>query len=281
MYSPKRNAYLPAALALSLLAVCALSACHQKPTAEKAPTTPPATVAPLGFAKTTDDAQVSLTLPDPIKLYPKLHTRLYKEGQAALTAFLDQAHKDRAESSADGIAMPAYYHAINWKIAAQSSRFVSLYAEEDDYQGGAHPNSTFHTLLWDKTKNDLVPVSSLFAPHADMSAVDSYLCHQIEAERARRTGEPVNQAQSGFACPHLADSRLILIPSTIDGKIGAIDALFAPYEIGPYAEGPYEIRVPQSQLKSVIAPQWADQFDGEAIKEAALPDPDSDKDKAQ
>lgn len=263
---------LVASLSLSL------AACHKTPdkTAENAP---PAASTPLGFARTNDDAQVSLTLPDPIKSYPELHSRLYNEGQATLTAFLERAHKDRAEASADGFASPAYYHSINWKIAAQSSRFVSLYAEEDDYQGGAHPNSSFHVLLWDKTKNDLVPTASLFAPNADLSGVNTFLCHQIEAARASRTGAPVNQSQSGFPCPDLKDSRLILIPSTEQGKIGAIDALYAPYEVGPYAEGPYEVRIPQTQFKGLISPAFADQFAGEAVKSEALPDPDASKDK--
>ena len=262
------------------LVVAALSGCHKKADREAEPK-PPASVAPLGFAQTNDDAQVSLTLPDPIRLYPDLHMRLYNEGKATLTAFLDQAHKDRAEASADGFPTPAYYHAINWKIAAQSSRFVSLYAEEDDYQGGAHPNSAFQALLWDKTKNELIPTASLFAPGADMSGVNAFLCRQIEAARAQGLGAPVTQAASGFPCPALKDSRLILIPSTLDGKIGAIDALYAPYEVGAYAEGPYEARIPQSQLKGLIAPAYADQFAGEAIRQEALPDPDSDKDKAQ
>lgn len=270
-----RTGLAAAALLACLLAV---AGCHKTPEKSPAAAGPPP---PLGFAETNADAQVTLTLPDPIKQYPDLHARLYNEGKAALTAFLNQAHKDRAEASADGFDSPAYYRSINWKIAAQSSRFVSLYAEEDDFQGGAHPNSSFQTLLWDKTKNDLIPATTLFAPNANMAPVNTYLCHQIEAARARRTGAPVNQAESGFPCPNLQDSRLILIPSTINGKIGAIDGLYAPYEIGPYAEGPYEVRIPQAQLAGLINPAFADQFAGDAVKGDALPDPDADKDKAQ
>ena len=269
-----RNIWLVAVLVL-------VAACHGKPKPPTAPDKPPATVAPLGFAKTDKDVQVTLTLPEPIKLYPELHTRLYNEGEAALTAFIDQAHKDRADNSADGIEEPAYYHFINWKIAAQSTRLVSLYAEEEDYEGGAHPNSSFQALLWDKSKDDLIPPARLFSNGADMKSVDDYVCRQIEAERARRAGEPVSEAQSGFDCPKFADSRLILIPSTVGGKIGAIDALYAPYEVGPYAEGPYEVRVPQAQLKGVIAAEFADQFAGDAVRDSALPDPDSGNDKAQ
>ncbi len=267
-----------AALGLALLA---LAACHKKPAPPAASDKPPATVAPLGFAKSDNDVQVTLTLPEPIKLYPELHTQLFNEGQATLTAFIDQAHKDRAENSADGIQEPGYYQSINWKIAAQSTRLVSLYAEEEQYEGGAHPTSNFQALLWDKARNDLIAPARLFANGADMKAVDAYVCRQIEAARSKRSGTPVSENGSGFDCPKFADSKLILIPSTVTGKIGAVDALYAPYEVGSYAEGPYEVRVPQSQLKAVLAPDFADQFDGDAVKDVALPDPDSDNDKAQ
>lgn len=261
------------------LAILALGACDHKKDKTTAGNAPPATVAPLGFAKSDPDAQVSLTLPEPIKLYPELHTRLYNDGVQTLTAFIDAAHKDRAEQSADGIDVPAYSHAINWKIAAQSPRFLSLYAEEDDFQGGAHPNNTFQALLWDKTTNDLINTGKLFAQGADLRGVDSFVCKQIEAERSKRAGQPVSEANDGFTCPSLTDSRLILIPSTVTGKIGAIDALFAPSEVGPYAEGPYEIRVPQAQLQGLIAPEFTDQFAGDAVKDVALPDPASDQAK--
>ena len=262
------------------LALTTLSACDHKKDKGSASNMPPATVAPLGYAKTDPDAQVSLTLPDPIKLYPELHTRLFNAGKQTLTDFIASAHKDRAEQSADGIEVPAYYHAINWKISAQSSRFLSLYAEEDDFQGGAHPNSTFQALLWDKSANDLINTGKIFATGADLSNVDTFVCKQIEAERSKRAGQPVSQANDGLECPKIADSRLILIPSTVTGKIGAVDALFAPSEVAPYAEGPYEVRIPQQQLQGLIAPEFADQFAGDAVKDVALPDPDSSNDKA-
>jgi len=266
--------------AIGLLALV-LFACHKAPVSGPAAETPATPVSPLGYAKTSDDAQVSLTLPEPIKLYPDLHARLYSEAQAKLSAFMDQAHKDRSEQSADGFPVPAYYHNINWKLSAQSARLVSLYAEEEDFEGGAHPNSTFRTLLWDKSANAEIGTEHLFAAGTDMKPIDSFLCHQIEAERSKRAGTPVNQAASGFSCPKLLQSRLILIPSTLGGKVGAIDVLFAPYDIAPYAEGPFEIRIPQSQLKDVLSPEFANEFAGASVKAQALQDPDSVNDQAQ
>lgn len=265
---------LYAGLALGALVV--VSACHKKPKNDQAAApTAPAAPAPLTIARSNPDAEVNLTLPDGIKPYPELHARLFREGQTALTAFMDQAHKDRARNSADGIEEPPYYHTIVWKIAAQTPRLVSVFSEEDDYQGGAHPNHTIQTLLWDKTAKTAIDTGRLFRSGADFRPIDAYLCHQVEAERSKRAGEPISQAGTGFACPKLAASRLVLIPATAGGKAGAIDALYAPYDVGPYAEGPYEIRIPQTLLGNVLAPEFADQFGGEAIRDRALRDPDA------
>jgi len=266
----------------ALLLAGGIAACSRQPDSEQARTAAgpvSSTNAPLGFARTNPDAQVTLSLPEPIKAYPELHERLYKDGETTLTAFLDQAKKDRAEQSADGFPVPAYYQKIEWKISAQSPRLLSLYAEQNDFEGGAHPNTSFRALLWDKDKNALIPTAELFSSDADLKGVDDYVCHQIEAQRSKRSGQPVNETASGFNCPKFSDSRLILVPSTQPGKIGAIDALYAPYDVGPYAEGPYEVRVPQSQLKGLIAPQYADQFAGDAIAETAFADPDANKDQ--
>jgi hypothetical protein len=265
------------AIGLVLGALVMVTACQKKP-AEQQARTPAAAAAPpppLIIANTGPDAQVSLTLPEGIKLYPELHTRLFHEAQTSLAAFMDQAHKDRAQNSADGIEEPPYYHSIVWKIAAQTPRLVSVYSEADDYQGGAHPNHTIETLLWDRNARAPIDSKRLFLSNADFKSIDDYLCRQIEAARSKRAGEPISQARSGFACPKFVDSRLVLIPSTASGKIGAIDALYAPYDVGPYAEGPYEIRVPQPQLGTVIAPEFADQFGGEPVPGQALSDPDA------
>lgn len=260
------------AVALTLLSPCLLSlpACSPKAKTDDKGDKPPATVAPLAFSKTDGDTQVTLSLPEPIKLYPALHTRLYNDGQKQLTDFLGEAHKDRAQQSADGIDVPGYYETITWNIAAQSTRLLSLYAQNDIFSGGAHPSSTFQALLWDKNRNELINPAGLFAVGADMKAVDAYVCHEVEAERSRRMGEPTTQAASGFSCPKFADSRLILVPSTINGKFGAVEALYAPYEVGSYAEGPYEIRVPQNVLRGALSPEFAGEFGGEAVKDPTL-----------
>lgn len=258
-----------ARVALAALTLIAVTACEKKASeSEKPKSDKPLTVAPMGFAKADADAEVRLTLPEPIRLFPELHTRLYTDGEKTLKDFIAKAHQDRTEQAADGIEVPSYFRSITWKISAQSPRLLSLYAEEEDFQGGAHPNSTFQALLWDKSGKELLNTARLFKTGVDMKAVDAYVCNQIEVERSKRSGEPTTQAATGFGCPKFADSRLILIPSTVNGKFAAIDALYPPYEVGPYAEGAYVVRVPLNVVSAQLNPDFADQFAGEPLKEA-------------
>lgn len=251
---------------LITVAFCALTlaSCSRKDEAHK-DDAPPVAAAPLEFAQTTPDAEVKLTFPEAIKAFPDLHNRLYSEGQSELKAFGDQAAKDRKELSAAGSEPPPYFRSITWTLPAQSEHLASLYAEQSEFTGGAHPNANYQSVLWDKTAKQAIDARLLFAPNADLAAADAFLCRQIEAERSRRNQTPTTQTATGFTCPKLIDSHLALVDSTTSGKIGAIEALFAPYEVGPYAEGAYQIRVPQAVLRGLISPAYAADFAGEPV----------------
>ena len=125
-----------------------------------------------------------------------------------------------------------------------------------------------------------MPTGKLFVNGADMSAIDSYVCKQIETARSQRAHEPVSQADFGDGCPRFAEARLILIPSTISGKVGAVDALFAPSDVGAYAEGAYEIRVPLNVLQGALNPEFADQFGGDPVADNALSEQTAGEDVA-
>jgi len=244
--------------------ILSLAACSKKPE-KKEGDAPPVASAPLAFTRPTPDAEVTLTFPEAIRSFPELHNRLYVEGQSDLNAFADQAARDRKELSAAGSDAPPYFRAIKWTLPAQSEHLASVYAELSEFTGGAHPNSVYQTILWDKAAKQAIDAKLLFAPNADLSAADTFLCRQIEAERSRRNQTPTTQVATGFTCPKLIDSHLALVPSQTAGKIGAVEALFAPYEVGPYAEGAFQIRVPQAVLRGLISPAYAADFAGEPV----------------
>ncbi|UDF05382.1 DUF3298 and DUF4163 domain-containing protein [Asticcacaulis sp. AND118] len=255
---------------LITVALCALTliSCSRKDEAHK-DEGPPVAAAPLSFSRPTPDAEVALTFPETVRAFPELHNRLYAEGQGDLNAFVDQAARDRKELSAAGSEAPPYFRSITWTLPAQSEHLASLYAEQSEFTGGAHPNASYQTVLWDKAAKQAIDAHLLFAPNADLSHADAFLCRQIEAERSRRNETPTTQTATGFTCPKLIDSHLALVPSTTSGKIGAVEALFAPYEVGPYAEGAYQIRVPQAVLRGLISPAYAADFAGEPVAATA------------
>lgn len=251
-------------LGLALIMV-GLNACTKpkpKPKADK----PPATVAPLGYAMANTDASVTLTLPETIKIYPSLHTEIYSQGERDLRAFMLSAQKSHSELTQRGFAQPAFYKNIRWYIASQSTHLVSSYAEINTDEGGAHPNSEYQTILWDKKSKAPITNTEFFDPLVDITPLDAYLCITLESERTKRIGRRQNQ---GGNCPKIINGRIILIQSRLPDKLAAIDILYGPYEVGAYAEGPYFIRIPQNILKPFVNSIYRDDFEGEANMQVA------------
>ena len=48
-----------------------------------------------------------------------------------------------------------------------------------------------------------------------------------------------------------------------------LSSLIGPYLVGPYADGSYEVTVPQSAFRALLAPAYADEFAGEPKTESA------------
>jgi len=227
---------------------------------------------PLTYSQGDVSAEVSLTLPEDFRRFPALHETLYSESEAELKAFVATAIQTRADLQKEGFDSPPYFRSSVWHLSAENTQLASFYAEHTEFTGGAHGNMNFQTILWNKADNQPLDTAALFVPNADFKAIDAYLCTQVEVERSRRTETPTRQSDTGFTCPRLSESRLILIPSTLPDRFGAVEALYAPYDVAPYAEGPYRIRIPQNLLRGVIAPDYRQNFAGEAVSSPAEAD---------
>jgi len=100
-----------------------------------------------------------------------------------------------------------------------------------------------------------------------MAVLDRVLCDAVNAARAARTGEPSNLTLGGgedqmWSCPRAMETAFALAPSATAGKAGGLEFLINPYDVGPYAEGTYQIVVPQSAFRTLLAPAYADEFAG-------------------
>lgn len=229
--------------------------------------TPADSPAPLTYESKTDHADVRLTLPEAIKSQPDLHARLYSEAVRNLRTFSEGAVADRTEYMGDR-QMPPYEKSIEYAVAGQTGKLMSLQRNDFEYTGGAHPNSGYGAVLWDKALKRIVEPAQLFRRGADLTPLDQALCDAINAaKQARSPGAATLGLEGGdWSCPRAGVTPFVLAPSTTSGKAGGLIFLIGPYQVGPYSDGGYEIVVPQSAFHRLLAPAYADEFAGQPAR---------------
>ncbi len=267
-------------LLLASVAVLTLSACNRDREPETAgaasaapgaPAAPTQAVAPLIFSEKTAFADVSLKLPDAIKAQPDLHAKIYQEEVAHLREFAEGAQADNTEAGAPNVA---YQQSVELTAAHETGKLISFERTASEFTGGAHPNTVSTGVLWDKALKRQIGWADVFTKGADFTALDRALCTAINAAKRARVpdAEPVSLGGKMWACPRAAETPFVLAPSTTAGKAGGLTFLIGPYQVGPYAEGAYEVTVPLSAFQSLLAPAYADEFAGSPAK-AATPTP--------
>ncbi|WP_428150553.1 DUF3298 domain-containing protein [Brevundimonas sp.] len=266
------------ALRLALIGIAVattLAGCNRDKPAETTPppaatagtgavVTPADAAAPMAFESKTPFAEVSLTLPVAIKTQPDLHARLYAAAVRDLREFSEGAQADRTEAGGDE-GMGAYDKSIEITPGAETGKLFSLIRTDSEYTGGAHPNSSFAAILWDKALKREVAAADLFTKSGDLSALDIALCTAINAEKKKRDPQADTVSLIGsdmWKCPRAASIPFVLAQGTMPGKAGGLVFLIGPYQVGPYSDGSYEVTVPQSAFRALLAPAYADEFAG-------------------
>ncbi|MDJ0643513.1 MAG: DUF4163 domain-containing protein [Erythrobacter sp.] len=165
---------------------------------------------------------------------------------AAMTA------EARADAEQYGYPYRAYDFSKSWDAAADTPRFLSLAAGTYAYTGGAHGNTWFDSMIWDRETETEMAQTDLFVSAAALeAAVREAYCTGLKSERAERLGADAGGGTEIFdSCPALEDLVLVL-QSTNGTTFDTLELLAAPYVAGSYVEGPYEVKVPVTQ--AVIA----------------------------
>ncbi|AQR62959.1 hypothetical protein BZG35_15820 [Brevundimonas sp. LM2] len=259
------------ALVLSLALAATLAGCNRDRPAEPAGPAPapgaavtPAAAAPMAYESKTPYAEVSLKLPAAIKTQPDLHAALYARSVADLRAFTEGAQADRSEAGGDAGLGP-YAKSIDIVPGAETGKLFSLVRTDYENTGGAHPNSAYRSVLWDKALKREITAADLFAKGANLSSLDAALCAAVNVEKRKRDPGAQTVALTGggdWTCPRAATTPFVLAQGATPGKAGGLVFLIGPYLVGLYAEGAYEVTVPQSAFRSLLAPAYADEFGG-------------------
>ena len=245
------------------------------PAPTPAAVTPVDAAAPFAFDSKTPFASVKLTLPQGVKTQPDLHARVYAAAVRDLRQFTEGAQADRTEAGGDE-GMPPYEKVITFDDAVETGKLFSMARSDYDFTGGAHGNTQFAGVLWDKALKRPIEAASLFRPGVGFSALDTALCAALNVEKKKRDPQaapltlPVSGAKpADWGCPKAAATPYVLTPGSTPGKAGGLTFLIGAYQAGPYAEGPYEIDVPQAAFRSLLAPAYADEFAGSPLPRPA------------
>lgn len=229
--------------------------------------TPADAAAPPGYESKTQYADVSLTLPAELKAHPDLHARLYAEEVRKLKQFAEGAQGELTEAGA-ATDRPKYENTVTLTAAAETAKLFSLKRTSFDYSGGAHPNTLTSGILWDKALKRQIGLADLFRKGADLTALDQALCSALNtAKRARvPDGASITFDSKPFACPRVASTPFVLSPGDATGKAAGLTFLIGPYQAGPYVEGGYELAIPATVFRSLLATAYAGEFGGQLTR---------------
>jgi len=154
------------------------------------------------------------------------------------------------------------FYSMEWSAAGHTPRLLSLQNELSTFTGGAHPNTGYNALLWDRRASREIGWMSLFRQPGSFAALTrSAYCRALDKERAkRRQGEKLDLPDFN-ACPKYSELAIAPVDSNNDGRFDTIEYVASPYTAGPYAEGAYNVTLPvTSQLIAAIKPEFRNSF---------------------
>ena len=219
------------------------------------------------FSFKTKWVEASIILDAKIKTDPALAANCLAEGKK-------WAEKNRADADKELKSEPELFRNGPWTRERRyetrsvvDDRYVSIVRTDYEYTGGAHPNSSSDTILWDRSAGKRISIRPFFTETADngptLKAMRQGVIASLEAEKKQRGAEGMDaSAIEGIEPKLLKIGPVSLAPSTEEGKSSGLTFHYSPYAVGSYAEGEYIAFVPWETLKPYLTPEGAKIFGG-------------------
>lgn len=238
------------------------------------PPTPPqdtaSAVSPDGASISFSDETLtfSAALPPGPASDPNLAS-LRKDAQNYLASKKTEARKAYEDFKKSGNGSPAYPWEvmINWDYTARAGDIVSLFGTSYEFTGGAHGMTRFDTYIA-RSNGQQVAIESMLEGGLSPAIVIA-MCEALRKVKLERTGsatiydEPIVCAGPN-ANVKVDRAKLVLAPSDQPGKFGGFYAYWEPYEVGAYAEGTFEVVIPQEIFSQDLKPEFKLLFAGAA-----------------
>jgi hypothetical protein len=185
---------------------------------------------------------------------------------------LDKAYKDALANARDDQKLAreqkrdfnGHYYSVQWTTAGETPRLLSLQSEFGTFEGGAHPNTSYDALLWDRKLNRQISMGALLTGRGNFAALTrTAYCKALDAERTkRREGEKLGGEFD--ECPKYTDLAIAPVDKNRNGRFDAIDFVASPYVAGPYVEGEYALELPvTARLIAALKPEYRASFEAQ------------------
>ena len=211
----------------------------------------------------TDAYNFAYSYPAAAKRLPALKARLDGEVKSSKAELVQWATEGETEAKKDGRPFMTYDGSTGWSVVTDLPEWLSLSAETYSFTGGAHGNTGYKSLLWNKKTDSEQALAGMFSSAAALEkAVRPAMCDALDAERSKRRQAKVVRDQSDWmnACPELKDATIIL-GSRSRKAFDRIGFIFAPYAAGPYVEGAFEVTLPVTPaVMAAVKPEFRSSF---------------------
>lgn len=221
-------------------------------------------------------ATIDISMPKNLdELHPDLADEIRNRANRGTEAFIATAQADRQESVEKGFEFRPHSLDVNWlEVGPPEGRLASFLGTYATYTGGAHPNVFFDVLSWDRQEGKLLVFEDLFEDVESARAAMTSALKQglLEQKRVRLEGTGIDEQEmlSAWVSPAFEGNEAVFQGFTVarssqSDKAGGLVYHFAPYEVGAYAEGVYEVGVPHGAFVDQLKPAYRDAFGGDPI----------------
>lgn len=180
---------------------------------------------------------------------------------------VDEVRDEAKDDSQGNKGFHPYFLDTRWRSTFENGAVLSLSAEIYADTGGAHPNSAFETLVWDKHNSRSVPIAALFAPGRSKAALDAIAKAATDAwtrayiqKSGQQPGPDTDMATQGIGPDPAKLANYALIHAAGATKADGIVILYGAGEIWPHVLGDFRLAIPARVFASYLAPEWAGVF---------------------
>ncbi len=209
-----------------------------------------------------DTYEFEFSYPSVVTRYEPLRTHFEAKLKKEQDEIAASGAEGKAEMEKAGYEYHKYDTSMAWDTVADLPNWLSLSGEIWSYSGGAHGNTFFDEILYDKRAKKVRSSIDLFQSSAALNAaIATRACAALDKEREKRRGEPVDKSDDVFGvCPGL-DEMTLLLGSSNGKTFNRMTLLAAPYVAGPYVEGAYTVNLDiDAAVLKTVKPEYAKDF---------------------